>query len=118
MSVSFDTLKPGERLYDCHRHRMGSTTMQVMGVWYVQVIEVNPSKREALISWNMNPEKWVGESYFRQPAIRRFPPEWSRRGIGEGSTCYVCKAKEHEGHLPTCTHPKAKRSKVTKRKES
>lgn len=116
MSVSFDTLKSGERLYDCHRHKMGNTTMSVMGIWYVQVIEVNLEERKALISWNSNPDKWVTERYFRDASIRRYPPEWTYQGLG-GYTCHMCKAKKDQGHLPDCKHPKAKKAKV-KGKES
>lgn len=110
MSVSFDTLKPGDTLYDCHRHKLGNTTMSVMGVWEVRVKEVNLAERKALISWNTNPEKWVSERYFKEARIKRHPPEWSSRDIG-GRTCYLCHAKESEGHLPTCKHPKAKKTK-------
>jgi len=117
MSVSFDTLKPGDVLYDCHRHKLGNTTMSVMGVWKVYVKEVNLSERTALVSWNGNPAKVVFQGYFRQTTIRKFPPEWSTQDLG-GPTCYMCHAKKHEGHAPNCTHPKAKKSKVTKRKES
>lgn len=113
MSVSFDTLKAGDILYDCHRHKLGNTTMSVMGVWKVYVKEVSLFKREALTSWNGNPAKWVTERFFRDSSIRRFPPEWSCQDLG-GYTCYMCGAKKSEGHKPTCTHPKAKKPKVTK----
>lgn len=110
MAVSFETIKSGDILYDCHRHKLGNTTMSVMGVWHVYIREINLEKREVLTSWNGNPAKWVPERYFKQANIRRYPPEWSSRDIG-GRTCYMCRAKESEGHNPTCEHPKAKKGK-------
>lgn len=110
MAVSIDTLKAGDVLYDCHRHKMGNTTMSTMGVWLVYIKEVDLVGRRVLISWNTNPDKWVGERYFRGTDIRRSPPEWLSRGFG-GYSCHMCNAKKVDGHHPDCTHPKAKKAK-------
>jgi hypothetical protein len=107
MAVKFDTLKPGDVLYDCHREKLGNTTMSALGIWHVYIKVVSLPERKALISWNGNPDRWVPESYFLKSIIRKSPPEWSYRGL-EGDTCYLCKAKKADGHLPTCKHPKAK----------
>lgn len=67
--VAFHTIKPGDRLYDCHRTKMGNTTMSRMGCWDVRVIEVDD--RGALVSWNGNaPERW---GIFRLTKLRRSP---------------------------------------------
>jgi len=109
MSIAIKSLKTGAVLYDCHKERAGNTTMSVMRVWKIQVLEVNLEEGKALISWNGNSPVWKTEQYFQDARIRRTPPEWSTIGIFEGRTCYFCRAKEVDGHTPTCTHPKAKK---------
>lgn len=65
----------GDVLYDCHRQRMGNTTMSRMGCWQVRVLEVpqDPDAAHAqwLVSWNSNrPETY---SYLRMRRLRRSP---------------------------------------------
>ena len=108
MTVAFTSLKVGDTIYDCHRHKMGNTTASELGIWKIQVLEINESERKALVSWNGNPAQWKSERYFESTMIKRFPPEWVHR-IG-GSFCHICGAKESEGHRETCKHPKAKKS--------
>jgi hypothetical protein len=64
--VAFNTIKAGDRLYDCHRYKMGNTTMSKMGCWDVVVIEVDAEKRRANVSWNGNAARWVPERYIRK----------------------------------------------------
>lgn len=52
--VAFNKVNDGDVLYDCHRMRMGNTTMSRMGTWIVNVIKVDRDKRTALVSWNGN----------------------------------------------------------------
>lgn len=113
MSVAFKSLKPGDLLYDCHRHKLGNTTIPVMGVWKVRVLEVNLEDQKALISWNGNTPTWKSPGYFQSAIIRRFPPEWATRDLGE-QTCCMCHAKKSEGHRPDCGHPKAKKAPTHK----
>jgi hypothetical protein len=58
MTIKFEKIKPGMRLYDRHREKMGNTTMRTLGEWDVRVIEVNADKRKALVSWNENRPEW------------------------------------------------------------
>ena len=71
--ASFDRIKPGDILYDCHKEKMGNTTLSRMGCWSVRVIEVDPEKRRALCSWNTNPAKWWTERSLAK--LRRSKPE-------------------------------------------
>lgn len=57
--VAFSKLKPGDVVYDCHRVKMGNTTMSRLGAWKVHVLEVHadsPSPH-VVASWNSNPPK-------------------------------------------------------------
>lgn len=71
--ASFDRIKPGDTLYDCHRTKMGNTTMSRMGCWEVKVIEVDTENRRALCSWNTNKPEWWYER--RLSKLRRTPIE-------------------------------------------
>lgn len=56
--VARSTVKAGDTLYDCHRYRMGNTSMTAMGTWNVKVTEVQ--ERGVIASWNGNPAKFFG----------------------------------------------------------
>ena len=74
----FDKIKAGDRLWDCHRTKMGNTTLTKMGSWTVDVKEVDPVKRKALVSWNGNRPEWWGEGQLRR--LRRSPVKEKRTG--------------------------------------
>lgn len=116
MSVAFTSLKVGDIIYDCHRHRLGNTTATELGIWSVRVVEIDLKERKAFVSWNGNNPQWKSERYFETTTIKRNPPEWTHR-LGSGMICHLCGAKKTDGHRPSCTHPKAKQA-VSKRKES
>lgn len=67
--VAFSTIKAGDILWDCHRHRMGNTTMSRMGAWQVKIISVDTEKRTAIASWNSNKPTTYYEHNIR--ALRR-----------------------------------------------
>lgn len=74
--VAFNTIKVGDTLYDCHKVKMGNTTMRRMGTWLVHVKEIDAEKRQALVSWNGNPAKWWSERQLAKlrrtkPAVRK-----------------------------------------------
>lgn len=86
--ASLDRIKPGDVLYDCHRHGVGNTTMTRMGTWRVHVLAVNPSAtesgavqigtaqfvlrpRSALVSWNSNHPSLYLERQIKR--LRRTP---------------------------------------------
>lgn len=57
--IKFERIQPGDTLWDCHRYKMGNTTMSRMGAWPVEVISVDPVARTAVVRWNHNaPETW------------------------------------------------------------
>lgn len=64
--VAFNAIKPGDTLWDCHRHQMGNTTIRAMGCWRVIVKEIDAEKRMAFVSWNGNAPQWKGERYLRK----------------------------------------------------
>jgi hypothetical protein len=67
--VAFSTIKQGDELWDCHRHKMGNTTMTQMGAWRVKIISVDESARTVMASWNGNrPEVY---SEYRLQRLRR-----------------------------------------------
>lgn len=59
--MKIEKLKPGQIVYDVHRHKMGNTTLTSMGVWNVRIVEVNIEKQTVLASWNCNQE----QTYYR-----------------------------------------------------
>lgn len=75
--VAFNTVKPGDILYDCHTHRAGNTKMRVMGVWQVRVISVDEAGGFVVASWNGNkPERYYTSSIRRW---RRTPKKEAAR---------------------------------------
>jgi hypothetical protein len=52
----FETIKDGDTLYDITKDRWHGWTY-----WIVRVITVHPESRSALVSWNMNAPKEMGE---------------------------------------------------------
>ncbi len=71
MAVSFDKVKPNDVLWDCHKYRMGNTTMRRMGSWPVLVVSIDHKAGRAMVMWNGNPATEVDRSYFRK--LRRTP---------------------------------------------
>lgn len=69
----FDTIKPGDILYDVHSYRMGNTKMRAQGCWEVRVIEVDAERRRALVSWNGNTPDW--RPWFKLEKYRRSRPK-------------------------------------------
>jgi hypothetical protein len=115
MSIAAKDLKPGDRLYDCHRHKAGNTTISVDGVWECYVREVGEDERGpwALISWNGNrPEK------HRSVKWKRWPKEWIVQGVFAEAECYMCGALKSKGHRETCEHPAADRARKRAAKEA
>jgi hypothetical protein len=71
MMVAFNSIKAGDVLYDCHKQKMGNTTMTRMATFSVKVIEIDAAKRKALCSWNGNKPNWYSERDIK--ALRRTP---------------------------------------------
>jgi hypothetical protein len=71
--ASFNSIKAGDVLYDCHKQKMGNTTMTRMATFKVKVIEVDAANRKALCSWNGNAPRWYNERDIKK--LRRTPKE-------------------------------------------
>lgn len=67
--VAFYLIKPGDVLWDCHRTKMGNTTMTRMGCWQVQVVSVDRDNHTAQCSWNGNAPRRYTERQIK--ALRR-----------------------------------------------
>jgi len=115
MTVKFETLKPGDVLYDCGTHGVGNTTARAMGCWKIDIVSIDPVEKSAIVRWNGNAPKKQFAVYFGHHTIRRWPPEWVSNGWSGEKTCKVCHCRESKGHAIHCEHPKAvkARSKVT-----
>ena len=59
--MRLEQLKPDQKVYDCHKQRMGNTTMTRMGTWTVKIVSVDLEKRGVYASWNGNPVQWYPE---------------------------------------------------------
>jgi hypothetical protein len=55
--MKIDKLQPGMIVYDVHKYRMGNTMISTVGVWPVQIIDVDKGKSIVTASWNGNPPK-------------------------------------------------------------
>lgn len=81
MAIKFEKIVAGMRLYDLHSERMGSTTMRSMGVWFVDVLEVDVAQRRALVSWNGNKPEWKSAHTLTRYRAKR--PELVTNGMGQ-----------------------------------
>lgn len=68
----FDCFSPGMVVYDAHMYTMGNTCMRTLGVWSVQIKEVDREKRTILASWNGNTAKTMHEREWKK--LRLKPP--------------------------------------------
>lgn len=64
--ASFDRIKVGDILWDCHKVQEGNTTRRRMGCWEVRVISIDPEKRTAMCSWNCNPPSLYTETRLKR----------------------------------------------------
>jgi hypothetical protein len=81
MSVKFDTVKPGDVLYDYHSYRAGNTTMRRWGNWPVEIVSIRMAPDSspavgsaigAMVIWNGNrPEVFWPRA--RVARLRRTP---------------------------------------------
>jgi hypothetical protein len=63
-------IKPGQVLYDKHKHKMGNTKMTTWGVWPVSVKEVDPDGKFIVASWNGNPPRRMYESTVKKLKVK------------------------------------------------
>jgi hypothetical protein len=69
--VAFSKILPGDVLWDCHRTKMGNTSLKQMSCWKVHVISTDEVTGSAMCSWNGNtPTRW---SESRLKKLRRTP---------------------------------------------
>ena len=79
--IKFEKVKAGDILYDVHSYRMGNTTMRSMGVWSVTVFSVDYERRQAVVSWNGNPNQvWYAGMIEK---LRAKEPEMESYGLGQ-----------------------------------
>lgn len=72
--IKFESVKVGDILYDCHKHRVGNTTMRAMGTWKVKIL--SKTENGCGVSWNGNPEQWwprYSVERLRRKPIQRQP---------------------------------------------
>lgn len=73
--MKFERIKAGETYYDCHRERMGHTTMTRWGVWRVQIISVDAETQTAVVRWNGNPPKVWCRAKLERLRLTDQPPQ-------------------------------------------
>lgn len=71
--MKFEKINPGDRLFDVHSYRMGNTTLRSVGVWEVEIIDIDPEKRCATVSWNGNKPEVYNEVALKK--LRAVRPE-------------------------------------------
>ncbi len=69
MAIKFDSVKVGDVLYDCHKRRMGNTTVRAMGTWTVKIVE--KVEGGCWVSWNGNARQFYGTRKVEK--LRRSP---------------------------------------------
>ena len=55
--MKLEKLEAGMEVYDCHRHKLGNTTMSTVGVWRVRIVSVDRETQRVQASWNGNAPK-------------------------------------------------------------
>jgi len=78
--VAFNSIKPGDTLYDCRQQKMGNTTRSTMRTWTVVVKDIDAAGRRALCTWNGNAAKWWDERKLR--SLRRSPVQTRKSMTG------------------------------------
>ena len=58
MSVKFESVKPGDILWQKQRRKMGNTTISQDCIYSIKVVSVD--KHEALVHWNGNAPRPMG----------------------------------------------------------
>jgi hypothetical protein len=79
--MKLERMKPGMKLYDVARQRMGNTLARTTTVFVVQIIEVDLDEELVRASWNGNPPK----AYHRGRAERwrSSKPVMVKSGFGQ-----------------------------------
>ena len=73
--VAFNTIKPGDVLYQTQRMKMGNTTMTTLRTFTVRIESVDAEKRTAMVRWNGNSPVRYGERQLVK--LHRTPPKKS-----------------------------------------
>jgi hypothetical protein len=71
--MKLEKLKPGMVIYDV-RKRTGLSYFRGGGdyeYWEVFIKQVDLEKREALVSWNGNPARWVSENQLSKYRLKK-----------------------------------------------
>lgn len=61
MAIKFEKISAGMKLADVHTERAGNTMMRRIGVWEVEVVEIDKPNRGAMVRWNGNRPEWWPE---------------------------------------------------------
>lgn len=87
MAIKFSGIKAGDVLYDCHRYKMGNTTMTRMGCWDVKVLAMTPDPASEEVFTDRTGQPLIVKGKWAEGAIIRWngnPPEWrSARGLSK-----------------------------------
>ena len=62
--MKFEKIKPGMRVYDVGRQKMGNTNVSTIAVWPVYIVSVDEEKRSVVARWNGNSERTFRESTY------------------------------------------------------
>lgn len=76
-----ELVKVGDVLWDCHRYKMGNTTMSAMGSWEVEILDIGDQSkpihmRTFIVRWNGNEPRRQSYAYIAK--LRRSPHRSSR----------------------------------------
>jgi hypothetical protein len=64
--MKISQLKPGMTVYDCHKYKMGNTSLSTYGVWLVHVVSVDENNGTIEASWNCNGVNRYRESEWKK----------------------------------------------------
>ena len=96
MAINPDTVQVGDVLWDCHKRRMGNTTVSEMSCWQVRVLEISEDRKTFQCSWNTNPARTYYRSQIaklrRSPATKKVSGrQWGDLHVAK---CRVCGTTE------------------------
>lgn len=69
----FETVKPGDELWDAHKYQAGNTTVLRWGNWRVRIISIDEDGGGVMADWNGNGAKWYSRRWVEK--LRRKPKE-------------------------------------------
>lgn len=78
--MKIESLSIGQIVYEVGRSKMGNTTVSTVGIWHIQIYEVDLQTRTVKASWNSNPVREFRERSWKKWRTKK--PALIKSGFG------------------------------------